>query len=182
MTAPGNRGGFLKEGITMLIQSNLSKTDYISSFKRRMGSSLDFGEERFTGLTVGKCFYVTHHAGYEWNCRITNQKNAALGYIDENPDGCRVRFILFKGMLCPTQFLLWCVMTAIIGFFTFISHNNWTEETATIIFGCCAGALILGALIETFSESMTERSEEGEKCLLSMLHDPSDLFSYLNHS
>ena len=165
----------------MQIQSRLSKQEYICSLKKRMGSSFDFGAERFTGFTIGKWFYVTHHAGTEWNRRITNQKNAALGYIDENTEGCRVQFIRFKGMLCPTQFLLWCVLVAIIAFFTFITQDDRTVETATTISGCCAVALILGALSETFSELMTERSEEGENTLISMLHDPSDPFSYLNH-
>ena len=164
----------------MRIQSDLSKTEYLDSLKKRMGSTFAFGVERFTGFTVGRLFYVTHHAGYEWNRRISNQKNAALGYVEQTPEGCHARFICFKGMLCPGQFLLGCLLTAIIAFFSFISQSDWTDEAATIIFGCCAAALILGTLIEAWSESLTERSEEGRKCLLALLLDPSDPFAYLN--
>lgn len=165
----------------MLIQSVLSTQEYLSALRERMGSFWAFGAERFTGFTAGHWFYVTHHAGYEHFRKITNQKNAALGYLVETAEGCQVKFIRFKGLLCPAQFLLSCVLTVLIAVLFLILHHDLTAEIVSVIGITCAGIIAIAAPLEAYKESLTERSEVGEKCLMALLNTPSDLSSYLSH-
>ena len=89
----------------MIIRNHLSPKEYLSAMKGRMSGHFELGQERFTGFFLGRLFYVTHHAGYEWNRRITNEKSAALGYVKKVETGCEVHCIRFRGMLCPLQFI-----------------------------------------------------------------------------
>jgi len=165
----------------MEIKSDLNQADHLQALRVSMDSIFHFGAERFTGFTAGKWFYITHHAGYEWNRRYTNQKNAALGYVVDAEEGCRVKFIRFKGALCPGQFLLLWSIVFLAVLLSMIAGNVLSADTFGVLFGLTIGAAFVGALLGTFFESMTERSEEGRRCLLAHLIDPSDPFSYLNH-
>jgi hypothetical protein len=162
----------------MLIQSSLSQDEYLNALKMDMGPFFALGSERFTGFTAGHWFYVTHHAGYEHFRKITNQKNAALGYLVETSEGCQVKFIRFKGLLCPTQFLLSCVFILFIAALFLILNHNFATDIVSIISIILAGVIVIGAPLEAFQESMTERSEIGEKCLMALLYDPIDLSGY----
>ena len=165
----------------MRIISSLTPKVWLSAAKEQMSGHLELGAERYTGFFIGPWFHITHHAGHEWNRKITNQKNAAVGYVRKTDDGCELRFMLFKGMLCPAQFLLTLCMFAIV--FTYLyaidgvhASSDFTVAAAiTSIFG------ILGMLIATLVESFTERSQEGQKTLLALLIDPADPFSYLHN-
>ena len=88
--------------------------EYLRHMKERMGSRLDIWSERFTGILMGRFFYVTHHAGYEWNRRITNKKNAALGYVKETENGCEIRFLHFQGVLCPQYLIPWLLISVVL--------------------------------------------------------------------
>ena len=163
------------------ITSLLSSKEYLDALKENMRGHFELGAERFTGFFLGKWFHVTHHAGYEWNRRYTNQKNAAVGYVRKAENGCEVRFLCFKGLLCPSQFLL---LLAIIGpLVLLIALSRGITDTtiigSTILISLIA--VIPYALIATFFESVTERSEEGKRILLALLIDPKDPFSYLNN-
>lgn len=166
----------------MEIHSALPKRAYLQALRESTDNSVfHFGVERFTGFIVGKWFYITHHAGFEWNRRYTNQKNAAFGYVCETGDGCRIRFIRFKGALCPGQFLFIWLLVVVGMVLTMLAEGVSSFDTVAVVLGICTGATFVGALLETFFESLTERSEEGRRCLLAHLIDPSDPFSYLNH-
>ncbi len=89
----------------MKIQSELSAQRYLFAMKDRMAGHLEFGNERFTGFFFGSFFSVTYHSGYEWNRRISNQKNTAIGFVRKDANGCSVSFICLKGLLAPAQFL-----------------------------------------------------------------------------
>lgn len=145
--------------------------------RRQMSAHSDFGGKRFTGFFAGRFFYVTHHAGYEWNRRYTNQKNAAMGYVKQGENGCEVRFLRFRGAMCPLVwaplFLLFYAIFAAI----FLYVGMWE------LYGIGALLIPLGILVaifafalplETFFESLTEESEQGRQLLLSLLYDPRD--------
>lgn len=160
----------------MRIQSSLTPKEYRRAMKERMGSRFALWSERFTGIFIGRFFYVTHHAGYEWNRRITNQKNAALGFIKTTESGSEVRFLLFQSVFCPQYFLLFLL---ICGGYTLASLPIYQDLPLFICIELLT--LIVVPLLCAFFESLTEGSIEGRKCLLGLLADPTDFFAYLNH-
>ncbi len=154
----------------MVFSSSLSPKTYLSAMGNHMGEFLDFGSQRFTGFSLGPVFYVTFHSGFEWNRRITNQKNAALGYVKAVETGCEVRFLRFRGFLCPLQFLLYLVLSELIVLCSGIAPEIGFWPAMAVGFDI---NLFLAPL-ETLMESMTDESEEGRRTLLSFLQDPSD--------
>lgn len=165
----------------MRITSPLPKKAYLAAMKDQMDGHFDFGTERFTGFFCGSYFYVTHHAGYEWNRRYTNQKNAAMGYVRETEEGCEVRFVRFRGLLCPAQFLFTLLLMALCTVFIMLTEGFWEPKALLIGLGISVAVTIISAPIATLIESLTERSEEGRRILLAFLIDPEDPFSYLNN-
>ena len=160
----------------MRLQSTHTPKEYKRAMKERMGSRFAIGSERFTGTFIGRVFYVTHHAGYEWNRKYTCQRNAALGYMKKAETGCEVRFLTFQSFLCPTVLIPYLLLIAILGIFAFpgIFHMP-----GLLIVECI---IALGMpLVYTAIEILTDGSIEGRKCLLGLLADPADLFAYLNH-
>jgi hypothetical protein len=165
----------------MRIPSKLTPEAYLSAIKERMGSHFSFGAERYTGFFAGRLFFVTHHAGYNWNERYTNQKNGALCYIKPTNSGCEVRFVRFKGLLCPPQFLFLFLLYYIPTFLIVLLIGIHSIAVHGMIALLILGVSLFAALIETFFESLTENSEFGRKYLIAFLLDPTDPFSYLNH-
>ena len=165
----------------MRITSTLAPKAYLATVKEQMSGHFELGAERFTGFFLGPCFHVTHHAGHEWNRRYTNEKNAAVGYVRKTEDGCELRFILFKGFLCPAQFLFWQCLFVLPYFFIFLLNEVTAPDLLWPTLGICCGFLTLFLATATFFESLTERSEEGRRILLAFLIDPNDPFSYLNN-
>ena len=165
----------------MRITSSLSSKAYLASMKEQMSGHFALGQERFTGFFLGRCFYVTHHAGYEWNRRITNQKNAALGYAQKTDTGCEIRYIRFKGPLCPGQFIFLYLMCIAVFFVGMLSAGIWDGKIFGILCAIALPVIVVSALIGSFVENLTQRSEEGRRILMAFLLDPTDPFSYLNH-
>ena len=162
----------------------LTPPEYLLSLKRQMDGYFDFGAERFTGFFIGRFFYITHHAGHEWNRRITNQKNAAAGYVKKCEDGSDVRFVLFRGALCPLQLLPLLILAVIVSVIVSPPEENHTNlyiNTSGVSTGVdpailCINivAVLIYSLIYTFFEILTERSEEGRQALISLLADPPE--------
>lgn len=150
----------------MFLHSSLTKKEYLQALRDNMEGHFELGCERFTGFFIGNCFYVTHHAGYEWNRRITNQKNAAMGYVKECEGGCHVHFLRFNGALCPIVFLNWMLLATL---FVLVSGTT-TIGQACLFYGCFLVAAPISALFESF----TQDSIEGRRSLLSLLIDPND--------
>ena len=159
----------------MIIQSALTPKAYRSALKERMGSRFAFFTERFTGRFLGRLFYVTHHAGYEYDRRYTSPKNSALGYIKETKNGSEIHFLHFQGMLCP-HFLLPYLL--ILSAYVALIFPALKERILILIF---LVLFFVGyPLVATVLQSATDRSIEGEKSLFGLLHDPTDFFGYLN--
>ncbi len=164
-----------------IITSSYSPEEHLNAIKENMGGHFTFGAERFTGFFLGKWFHVTHHAGYEWNRRYTNQKNAAVGYVKETENGCEVRFVCFKGALVPAQFLWILALMIPLAFLVALSEGVTDALVIRNVFLFMLIAALPASLIGTLFESLTERSEEGKRILLAMLLDPKDPFSYLSN-
>lgn len=165
----------------MKLQSSLAPKAYIQALSERMGSFIEFGHERFTGYFCGRIFYVTHHAGYEWNRRITNQKNAALGYVRNTPDGCQVCFLRMKGLLCPGQFLFTFLLLLLITLIASMGYLLDSWYGLLMATGIAFVATAVSAPITTLMESFTEESRVGADILITLLMDPADPFSYLRN-
>ena len=154
----------------MFLHSSLTKKEYLQALRDNMEGHFAFGCERFTGFFIGNCFYVTHHAGYEWNRRITNQKNAAMGYVKECEDGCHIHFLRFRGAMCPLVFLPLFLLMGLI----FTLSPLAKGYTHLFLWGLVFAIMTIGALFSALVESMTEQGEDGRRSLLSMLVDPND--------
>lgn len=165
----------------MRITSSLTPKAYLAAAKEQMSGHFELGAERFTGFFLGRCFHITHHAGHEMNRRYTNEKNAAVGYVRKTDEGCELRFVLFKGLLCPAQFLVWLCLVALFYIFMMLFNGITDPDTLWLGAGIGCAAIILLLPIATFFESLTARSEEGRRILLAFLIDPADPFSYLNN-
>ena len=156
----------------MRIESPLTTKEYLSALKNNMSSSLDFGQERFTGFFIGRLFYVTHHCDYEWDRRLSSPKNATMGYVGNAANGCSVRFLTARGMMCPLVFLpVLCIML-FAGVLMGAKYDNVQMSVVIALI-----VTVIYAPINALIELMSERSEAGHKALLSMLMDPTDPYT-----
>lgn len=153
----------------MVIFSSMTKKSYLLSLRCKMSASSDLGQKRFTGFFLGSCFYVTHHAGFQWNRKITSQKNAAIGFVKDTENGCQVRFLTFRGIFCSLVFLP--VFLVFLLMSQFMGAVNGAPMDVSLFLGLIIMAVY--APLATLFEVMTEESEEGHCLLLSLLHDPS---------
>ena len=165
----------------MVIQSPLPKNAYLAAMKSQMGGHFEFGVERYTGFFLGNCFYVTHHTGYDWEQRYTNLKNAAMGYVIKKENGCEVHFCRFRGLLCPLHFLtVWLIM-GLVGSFGPLFETQGDIKTLTFFWILAFAATLLAALISVPFEGLTYAGEEGRRCLLSILLDPTDPYANIKN-
>lgn len=144
----------------------------------QMSAHSDFGRERFTGFFAGRFFYVTHHAGYVWNQKFSNQKNAAMGYVKRAENGCEVRFRRFRGALCPMILLPLFLFFYAVCLAAFLLNGMLEVQslgnTMLICLALVGGTLAIILPLETFFESLTEESVLGRQTLLALLEDPQD--------
>ena len=157
----------------MRVISPLSPKEYLKAVKGNMYSHFEFGHERFTGFFLGRIFYVTYHSGWEWGRKITNQKNAALGFVRKTATGCNVHFLGFRGLLCPILFIQTYLLLMLYGLVTKTLCEMYALNMAVL--------MLFYAPCYTFFEFLTAKSLDGRRCLLSMLLDPTDpLANYYN--
>lgn len=167
----------------MVLTASLSREEYLSAMKDMMSPHTEFGVERFTGFFLGSWFYVTHHGDYQWNRKITCQKNAALGRVNQSENGCEIHFIRFRGPLCPMVALSLFLMGFLMGV-VMCAFSGLAEELGfrTCLLVCLAAVGIPLAIMLplcTLFESMTSESEDGRRRLLSLLHDPVNPYESL---
>ena len=158
----------------MKIQSSMSKKDYMIAMRMKMSDHFEFNVARFTGFFLGSCFYVTYHSGYEWNRKVTNQKNAAMGYVKDTPDGCEVRYIRFAGLLCPLQFIPFIFTAPLVLFLFLLFKDGWDPVIFKATYGIMLVMYVLAAPISALLECCTEKSQEGRRLLISFLKDPAE--------
>lgn len=164
----------------MEVFSELPKEEYLKQVKSRMDSFWKWGDERFTGFFLGNFFYVTYHSGYEWNRRVTNEKNRAMGFIDDRCGGTVVRFWRTRGYADPfsilSMFLLCFVGVSVMFWFMGISdgHRYFYDLMLPLALGVSVTETLLSALITSWKHGITERGIWGRYMLMSLLHHPED--------
>ena len=171
----------------MKIDSPLSSKEYLAGIRNNLGSYSDFGSERYTGIVLGRFFWVTYHSGYEWNRRITNEKNRAWGYVKDTNHGCRVCGFRTLGLLDPLMILLILVLysavAAICVYLRFVEEFWSPDEIKTLAVTMAvvvAVATAFVALYSGFVTMVTERGQMGKSYLLALLHHPDDPYNHLN--
>ena len=159
-----------------LIQSEDSAGEYLEHMKDRFESHFSLGVERFCGFTGRKYFYVIHHCEHEWDRKYNSPKNAAFGFVTDSDGGCEVKFMTFRGLLCPSQFLMLFAFCVIYSFGLLWFRNSLQHAFHPLLWGAILFILCILAPLFTLFESMTDRSEEGHETLLSFLYDPKNHF------
>lgn len=151
----------------MRIQSTMAKPKYLSELKSRMDRHFELGVERCTGFFLGSLICVTYHSGWEWNRRIRNQKNTALGIVRNTETGCEVRYINLKGLLAP-QYLLGLLVFLVLSCLLLSMGTNLLPY----LLPTSIGLGILIALLDAWLESLTRLSQNGAKALQEILASP----------
>lgn len=156
--------------------SSLQYDAYISAVKEQMSSVTDFGIERFTGTIIGGFFSITYHSGHEFNRRITNEKHRAIGFIRSHDSGTQISCIRLAGLTNPMSLL------GLFGFCFLIGLLRGGFEFALMPECLIMNGVItaVAALITAFTDSVTERGQEGSKTLTAFLIDPIDFYSLIN--
>ena len=161
----------------MRILSPLSPKAYMRALRSRLDSFFRLGTERFTGIAVGRFFSITHHAGYEINRRITNERNNAIGYIKKTPDGVQVRYWRTKGITTPQALLFWIPINFLLCLLLCLEngiYEPWVAVLSTL------GLTLFVSAGSAFCDSLTERGKNGEMEVYGLLYDPSDPLAYLD--
>ena len=161
----------------MKIRSSLSHKEYLSAMKSHMESYTDFGVQRFTGLFIGRFFSVTHHSGFEWNRRFTNEKQRVIGFVKKDAEGCTVHCVRLAGYTNPLSLIGFTLLYFLIfslqdgGFHLLIGKHWWMP---------LVGALIT-AVISAAGSCLTERGEEGSRMINALILDPVDPYSVMRY-
>lgn len=146
----------------------LEKKKYLRDLQSQMESWFSFGEPRFTGLVLGNFFYITRHAGYEWNRRITNEKSRAIGFVTRHGEGCEVRVVFQWGYLEPVS-LIWMYFLS-LGLLQLRDVSSPTIHLLAAVIAVVTGAI---SAVQCW---FTERGQECFDELLSLLYNPEILW------
>jgi hypothetical protein len=143
--------------------------------KQQMGSFTAFGTERLTGIIIGRFFSITYHSGHEFNRRITNEKHRAIGFARPCEEGTKVSCIRLAGMTNPLS---------LIGLFSFcmlicLLRGGFELAFMPEMLIANAAITLVAALITAFTDSVTEKGQEGSKMLTAFLMDPVDYYSLI---
>ena len=154
----------------MNIHSSHNADTYLYEMRHGMGSSTDFGVERFTGIVFGKFFCVSHHCSYDWESRYTCQKNTAIGIVKNSKDGCDVQFFVTRGDLRP-QWLIPVYAIILIVSILFTLPFRFALQ--------CIGIFTFAAIISAIVEPHTSASKDGYKSLISLIKNPQNPYENL---
>lgn len=160
----------------MKYTSDLPYSIYLYEMKQQMSGFTEFGMERFTGTIIGGFFSITYHSGHEFNRRITNEKHRAIGFARPNGKGTKISCIRLAGLTNPLSLIgMYCFC-----FLLFLIGGGLEVALMPEILWLCAGMTLAVALGTAFTDSITERGQEGSKILTAFLIDPVDYYSLIN--
>lgn len=161
----------------MKVVSELHYDEYRAAMKEQMGRFTAFGMERFTGVVLGRFFYITYHSGHEFNRRITNEKNRAIGIVGSSEQGTKVSALCFAGYTDPVSVILLylCSLLCIysLSLANGIGFSAGMYAYAVIPTGICA-------ILTAIQTAVTQRGQEGRRIVEAFLLDPSDYYQYIN--
>ena len=157
----------------MKVYSKLPCSVYLYEMKEHMDSFTEFGIERFTGLIIGRFFSITYHSGHEFNRRITNEKHRAIGFVRPSDGGTEITCIRLAGMTNPLSLI--CTFALFVLAVLLVEGSELAFSPVMLIVNAVLTAII--ALATAFTDSITERGQEGSKVLSAFLVDPIDFYS-----
>jgi hypothetical protein len=160
----------------MKYTSSHSYYSYITAMKEQMSGFSEFGIERFTGTIIGGFFSITYHSGHEFNRRITNEKHRAIGIVRPDGNGTKISCIRLAGMTNPLSLIgmyVFCFLLFLIG-------GGIEIALMPNVLWLCAGMTAFVALATAFTDSITEKGQEGSKILTAFLIDPLDFYSIVD--
>ena len=144
----------------------IERKRYLYELRQQMGSFSDFWSERFTGVFFGSFIYVTHHAGHEWNRKITNEKSRAIGVVTKHGNGCAVNVILTRGYLDPWWMaVFFCLFVALFAVASRGEVDPQMYKTAGIV----TAVLGVSSYLQCW---FTEQGQRGMMELRSLLQNP----------
>ena len=161
----------------MKVISELQYDAYRSAMKEQMDRFTAFGMERFTGVVLGRFFYITYHSGHEFNRRITNEKNRAIGIMSPSEHGTKVSAVQFAGYSDPVSIVVLYL------FFLLCIYSLSLANGMGFYVGMYAYGLIptgICAILTAIQTAMTQRGQEGRRIVEAFLLDPSDYYQYVN--
>ncbi len=154
----------------MYLLSKYTPDAYISALKFYMESPLKLGRPRFTGLFLGRVFYVTYHSGFQHGSKYTNEKNTALAIVRKKENGCSVSCVHFAGLMAPLQSmgffltLFICICAVYIG-------REWPVGVFALR---CLSVTAVCACFSCILDSITDTGREGRRILDAYLMDPAN--------
>ena len=158
----------------MEIQSKVEKKRYLQCLKEQMESPFAFGETRFTGTVLGSFLYITHHAGHEFNRKVTNEKSRTIGFVTRRDGGCAVHAIFTWGYLDPISLVSAYLIGMLLTFLMLSMETmEWINPFAipTVCWGIAAAVLFFG-VISYVQCWFTQRGQESMRELTTLLENP----------
>ena len=163
----------------MIIRSELPYKRYLCELKANLGSIFSLGEERVAGTVIWRFFSITSHAGHEWNRRITNEKQRAIGFAKPDGDGTKIYCIRLAGLTNPISL----VGLYLFGILVFLAKGGFTLASGGLssdIWWLCLVVTLVTAGITALTDSWTERGMEAYRTLTAYLIDPDNYYSLLH--
>lgn len=162
----------------MIIRSALPYRQYLFELKKNLDGIFAFGEERVAGTVIWRFFSITSHAGYEWNRRITNEKQRAIGFAKPDGDGTKIYCIRLAGLTNPISLLAMFLLAMFLLGMVLLAAKGGSSLAELF-----QGALLFAgfmALFTAITDSWTERGMEAYRTLTAYLLDPKDYYSLLH--
>ena len=157
----------------MIIRSELPYKQYLFELKNNLDGIFEFGEERVAGTVIWRFFSITSHAGYEWNRRITNEKQRAVGFAKPDGDGTKIYCIRLAGLTNPVSLVALFLLCMVISLFKMEGFSVAALQISLL-------TTVITAIISAIGDSWTERGHEAYRTLTAYLVDPKNYYSLLH--
>lgn len=157
----------------MIIRSELPYRKYLFELKNNLDGIFEFGEERVAGTVIWRFFSITSHAGHEWNRRITNEKQRAIGFAKPDGDGTKIYCIRLAGLTNPISLVALFLLCMVISLFKMEGLSVAALQISLV-------TTVITAIISAIGDSWTERGQEAYRTLTAYLTDPANYYSLLH--
>lgn len=125
----------------MKVVTSQSPRDYTAGIKDRLDSPFSLGRERFTGVCLGRVFFVSYFSGEEFGRRNYPIMNQAVGFVGRRGEETIVSYVIFRGLTAPASltavFLLSLLIFKIVDAPQAVYFaGGWTAAVALLTFLC----------------------------------------------
>lgn len=157
----------------MIIRSELPYRQYLFELKNNLDGIFEFGEERVAGSVIWRFFSITSYAGHEWNRRITNEKQRAIGFAKPDDDGTKIYCIRLAGLTNPISLAGLFLFCMVISLFKMEGLSVAAIQISLV-------TTVITAIVTAITDSWTERGLEAYRTLTAYLLDPKNYYSLLH--